>query len=232
METGGIATTVYEVSVWLVPLVIAITLHEAAHGYAALRFGDDTALRAGRITMNPLRHIDPFGTFLLPGLLLLASGGRFAFGFAKPVPVNFWRLRNPKRDMIWVAAAGPGMNVALGLISGVLFHFVSVLPPPSANWVAENLVNSLQINAILAVFNMIPIPPLDGGRVAVGILPRPLAERLARVERWGLFIILAIVFLLPFIGSHVGLDLNLLPWLLGPPVDALIQLIATLTGNA
>jgi Zn-dependent protease len=232
MNTGGIAATIYEISVWLIPLVIAITLHEASHGYAALRFGDDTALRAGRISINPLRHVDPFGTFILPGLLLLASGGQFAFGFAKPVPVNFWRLRNPKRDMIWVAAAGPATNVALGIVTGLLFHFVQVMPPTAANWFAENCVNSLQINAILAVFNMIPIPPLDGGRVAVGILPRPLAEPLARLERWGLFIILGAVFLLPFVGSKLGLDLNVLPWLLGPPVDALIRIIATLTGNA
>jgi len=232
MDAGGIAGTIYEISVWLVPLVVAITLHEAAHGYAALRFGDDTALRAGRISMNPLRHVDAFGTFILPGALLLASGGQFAFGFAKPVPVNFWRLRNPKRDMIWVAAAGPAMNIALGFITGILFHFVPVMPPIAADWFAANLSNSLQINAILAVFNMIPIPPLDGGRVAVGILPHPLAERLARLERWGLFIILAVVFLLPFIGSKLGLDLNVLPWLLGPPVDALIRIIATLTGNA
>jgi Zn-dependent protease len=232
MDTGKIAATIYEISVWLVPLVIATTLHEASHGYAALRFGDDTALRAGRISINPLRHVDPFGTFILPGLLLLASGGQFAFGFAKPVPVNFWRLRNPKRDMIWVAAAGPATNIALGIVTGLLFHFVQVMPPPAADWFAANFVNSLQINAILAVFNMIPIPPLDGGRVAVGILPRPLAEPLARLERWGLFIILGAVFLLPFVGSKLGLDLNVLPWLLGPPVDALIRMIATLTGNA
>lgn len=231
MGSSEIATTIYAISVWLIPLVIAITFHEAAHGFVALRFGDDTALRAGRITINPLRHVDLFGTIILPGMLLLASSGQFAFGFAKPVPVNFWRLNNPKRDMIWVAAAGPTTNIILAIITGFLLHLVPILPDTLAKWFLENLQNSLQINVILAVFNMIPIPPLDGGRVAVGMLPRPLAEPLARFERWGLFVILGVVFLLPFIGSKLGLDLNLLPWLLGPPVDAIEQLIVTLTGN-
>lgn len=224
--------TITQITVWIIPLILAITLHEAAHGYAALRFGDDTALRAGRISLNPIRHIDPFGTLLMPGLLLLASSGQFTFGYAKPVPVNFWRLRNPKRDMIWVAAAGPGMNILLATISGVLFHLVPYIPAAGSDWFAENLINSVQINCILAVFNMIPIPPLDGGRVAVGILPRSLAEPFARFERWGLLLIVSVVFLLPFIGSKLGFDLNILPWLLGPPVDFLAHLIATITGNS
>jgi Zn-dependent protease len=224
--------TIVQFTTWIIPLILAITLHEAAHGYAALRFGDDTALRAGRISLNPIRHIDPFGTLLMPGLLLLASGGQFTFGYAKPVPVNFGRLRNPKRDMIWVAAAGPGMNILLGIIAGVLFHLVPYAPDFTAGWFRENLINLLEINCILAVFNMIPIPPLDGGRVAVGILPRPLAFQLQRFERWGMFLIIGVVFLLPFIGSKLGLDLNILPWLLGPPVDFLANLIATITGNS
>ena len=215
----------YQVTIWLVPVVIAITLHEAAHGYAALRFGDDTALRAGRVSLNPLRHVDLYGTILIPAVLLF-SGAPFLFGYAKPVPVNFWRLANPKRDMVWVAAAGPAMNILLALISGLLFHVVDFLPPAVGNWAAQNLVNSIQINAVLAVFNMIPLPPLDGGRVAVGLLPRSLGAPLARLERWGLAIIIGVLFILPMINRN----LDVAPWLLGRPIDAVINFIATVTG--
>lgn len=225
---GG-ATAIYSATIWIIPIILAITLHEAAHGYAALRFGDDTALRAGRVSLNPLRHVDPLGTILIPGLLLL-SGAPFLFGYAKPVPVNFWRLNHPKRDMVWVAVAGPGMNIALAAISGALLHGVPFLPPFLSTWATDNLVNSIQINAVLAVFNMLPLPPLDGGRVAVGLLPRPLALPLARIERWGLGIVIGLLFILPWIGDKLGLDLNLVPWLLGRPVMYLIRLIATLTG--
>jgi Zn-dependent protease len=225
---GG-ATAIYSATIWIIPIILAITLHEAAHGYAALRFGDDTALRAGRVSLNPLRHVDPLGTILIPGLLLL-SGAPFLFGYAKPVPVNFWRLNHPKRDMVWVAVAGPGMNIALAAISGALLHGVPFLPPFLSNWATDNLVNSIQINAVLAVFNMLPLPPLDGGRVAVGLLPRPLALPLARIERWGLGIVIGLLFILPWVGDKLGLDLNLVPWLLGRPVMYLIWLIATLTG--
>ena len=159
-----------------------MTFHEAAHGFVALRFGDDTALRARRVTFNPFNHIDPFGTILLPALLLLGSGGRFLFGYAKPVPVNFGRLRDPRHDMVWVALAGPGTNVLLAIASSLLFYGVVFFPPSPAEWIAANLVHSLQINAALCVFNMLPLPPLDGGRVAVGLLPRPLAYPLARAR--------------------------------------------------
>ncbi|HTI85898.1 MAG TPA: site-2 protease family protein [Alphaproteobacteria bacterium] len=223
--------TLYLVSVWIIPVVIAITFHEAAHGYVALRFGDDTALQAGRISLNPLRHVDPFGTIILPGMLLLASGGRFGFGFAKPVPVNFWRLRNPKRDMIWVALAGPGMNILLALFSGAVFHLLQFAPPKPAIWLGENLINSIQINAVLAVFNMLPLPPLDGGRVAVGLLPQPLSQRYARLERWGLGILLLLLFILPLIGDKLHVDLNVMTWLLERPVDLVIRFIAMVTGH-
>jgi Zn-dependent protease len=216
---------IHNISIWLIPVVLAITLHEAAHGYAALRFGDDTALRAGRVSLNPLRHVDLYGTILIPAVLLF-TGAPFLFGYAKPVPVNFWRLRNPKRDMIWVAAAGPAMNITLALISAVLFHTLDIMPAPAAMWAGENLLNSVQINAVLAVFNMIPLPPLDGGRVAVGLLPRPLAEPLARLERFGLVIIIGVLFILPMISRN----LDVAPWLLGRPIEALIRAIATVTG--
>jgi Zn-dependent protease len=216
-------------STWILPALIAITFHEASHGYVALRFGDETALRAGRVTFNPLRHVDPFGTILLP-LLLLMVRSPFLFGYAKPVPVNFGRLRNPRRDMVWVAAAGPGINLVLALASALLIHIVPFLPTVAQAWALQNLINSIGLNVILAVFNMLPLPPLDGGRVAVGLLPDVLAYPLARLERWGMFIIIGGLFILPFIGRHMGLDLNIFSWLLGGPVNYLIQLIASIAG--
>src|ERR1700719_228868 len=131
----------YSISIWALPAIIAITFHEAAHGFAALRLGDDTALRLGRVTFNPLKHIDPMGTIFLPALLLFVHSP-FLFGYAKPVPVNFRALRNPRRDMVWVAAAGPGINIALAVIAALLFHLVDYLPDTAAQWVAENLKNA------------------------------------------------------------------------------------------
>ncbi|MDP6121297.1 MAG: site-2 protease family protein [Rhodospirillales bacterium] len=212
-------------SVWAIPLLLAVTLHEAAHGWVAWRLGDDTAYRMGRVTFNPFRHIDLFGTVLLPGLLLFFSGGRMAFGFAKPVPVNFSRLGRPRRDMVLVAAAGPGTNLALAVASAALLHAVSLLDGEAREWVTHNLINSVWINLLLCVFNMLPLPPLDGGRVAVGLLPRYLAEPLARLERAGIFIILGILFILPWIGGRLGLDLHVFSWLVGVPARFLLQVI-------
>jgi Zn-dependent protease len=220
----------YLVSIWAVPAILAITLHEAAHGFVAKRLGDDTAYRLGRVTFNPLKHIDPFGTVVLPILLLIASGGRFAFGWAKPVPVNFNRLNKPKRDMVWVAAAGPVTNLLLALASGYLLHLAVLAPAPVASWAIVNLENSIVINAVPAVFNMLPLPPLDGGRVAVGLLPRSLAVPLARLERWGLFILIGFLFILPLLGDAIGANLNIFPWLVGGPVSFLIGVIRILTG--
>lgn len=216
-------------SVWALPVIFAITLHEAAHGYAALRFGDDTAARAGRLSLNPLRHIDRFGTILLPAFLLLVRAP-FLFGYAKPVPVNFGRLHKPKRDMIWVAAAGPATNVALAIVSALLIYPALLLPDSAAPWAVENLQNSVQINAILAVFNMIPVPPLDGGRVVTGLLPMPLAWRYARLERVGLFLLVGVLFILPMVGNQLGINLDIFSWLIGPPVDYLIRFVAFVTG--
>ncbi len=213
------------VSVWAIPLLLAVTLHEAAHGWVAWRLGDDTAYRMGRVTFNPFRHIDLFGTVLLPGLLLFFSGGSKAFGFAKPVPVNFSRLGRPRRDMVLVAAAGPGTNLALAVASAALLHAVSLLDGEAREWVTHNLINSVWINLLLCVFNMLPLPPLDGGRVAVGLLPRYLAEPLARLERAGIFIILGILFILPWIGGRLGLDLHVFSWLVGVPARFLLQVI-------
>ncbi len=190
--------TFKDVVVVAVPIIVAITLHEAAHGYAARHFGDDTAARARRISLNPLRHIDPFGTILLPALLLLTHAG-FVFGYAKPVPVNFAALRHPKRDMIWVAAAGPGMNILLAVFSGFLL-FLVVHSDFASRTVFEMLLASIQINLVLAVFNLLPIPPLDGGRVAVGILPQPFSSALAQLNRFGMLLLVAVFILLPLLG--------------------------------
>ncbi len=224
------SSSLYIASVWVLPVLLAITLHEAAHGFVAWRLGDDTAYRMGRVSFNPLRHIDPFGTVLLPALLLIAKAP-FLFGWAKPVPVNFSRLRRPRRDMVLVAAAGPGTNIGLAVASALLFHLVAYLPPEIGAWAADNLSNSVLINLVLAVFNMLPLPPLDGGRVAVGLLPRHLALPLARLERFGMFIIIGALFILPFIGGRLGVDLDIFRWLIGGPVDYLFRLVAFLTGH-
>mgnify|MGYP006865020566 CR=1 FL=1 len=227
MEFQDIA---YKVSVWALPLLIAITLHEAAHGFVAWRLGDDTAKALGRVSFNPFRHVDPFGTVVLPAILLLSTGGKMMFGFAKPVPVNFNRLRKPQRDMVLVALAGPGTNVLLAIISALLLHTLPLFPIDVARWMLFNLENSIILNMILAVFNMLPMPPLDGGRVAVGILPYPLASRLARLERFGFLIILGGIFVLPWLGGKLGLDLNVFWWLVFEPALYLAQWIVHLSG--
>ena len=213
-----------EVIIAGLPIVLAVTLHEAAHGYVALRCGDTTALHAGRISMNPLRHVDPIGTVALPGLLLF-SGAPFLFGYAKPVPVNFYALKNPRRDMILVALAGPLMNIFLATLSALLFHTLSFFPEEIAFSLAKGLRVSLIINVTLALFNMLPIPPLDGGRVAVGLLPDFLARPLASLEKWG-FIIVFVAFIgVPYLARLVGHELDFFFWLLGTPIDTVIKTI-------
>jgi Zn-dependent protease len=220
----------FTVSVWALPLIIAITFHEAAHGFVAWRLGDNTAYLRGRVSFNPFCHVDPFGTVILPALLLLGSGGKMMFGFAKPVPVDFSRLGSPRRDMVLVALAGPGINVVLAVVSALLMHTLSYLSGDVAEWMFFNLRNSILLNMILAVFNMLPIPPLDGGRVAVGILPQPLAKALARIERIGFLIILVGIFILPWIGEMLSVDLNVFLWLVAEPAAILSKWIFHLTG--
>ena len=227
-QTGSM---IYVASTWALPVIIAITFHEAAHGFVAYRCGDDTAWRLGRVSFNPFRHIDPFGTIILPGLLLLARAP-FLFGYAKPVPVNFSALRNPRRDMVWVAVAGPATNLLLAMTAGLMAHLVGFLPAGVDRWYLQNLQNEIDINVVLAVFNMIPLPPLDGGRVAVGLLPRALALPLARLERYGMAIIIGLLFILPMLGSRLGTDLDVLAWLISGPANAIVGAIIHLTGNA
>jgi Zn-dependent protease len=223
--------TLYDVSVWVLPLVIAITFHEAAHGYVAHRLGDNTAFEQGRVSFNPLKHIDPFGTLIMPAILLV-SHSPFLFGYAKPVPVNFRALRNPKVDMVWVALAGPATNIALALVAALAFHILGYLPENAAQWVADNLKNALVINVILAIFNMLPIPPLDGGRVAVGLLPRALALPLARLEPYGMLILIGFLIILPWAGAQLGLNLDVISAILRKSTGFVIQLVLVVTGNA
>ena len=223
--------TIYTISVWILPLVIAITFHEAAHGFVAHHFGDNTAWERGRVSFNPLKHIDPFGTLILPAVLLL-SHSPFLFGYAKPVPVNFRALRNPRIDMVWVALAGPLTNIALALIAAAALHLLPYAPDNSAQWIFDNLKNALVINVVLAVFNMMPIPPLDGGRVAVGLLPDFLARPLARLEPFGMLILIGLLILLPLIGRQAGLNLDVISTILRTVTGYVIQLLLLVTGNA
>ena len=221
--------SLYDISVWIIPLLIAITFHEAAHGFVAWRLGDDTAWKLGRVSFNPIRHIDPFGTVIMPAVLLLAHSP-FLFGYAKPVPVNFRNLNHPRMDMVWVALAGPVTNILLALAAAVCIHALPFLPANSAGWVQDNLVNSLKINAVLAVFNMMPIPPLDGGRVAVGLLPSALAYPLARLEPYGMLILIGALILLPLLGAQLGLNLDVISTILRTLTNYVISAVLFLTG--
>ena len=228
--------TLLQLALAVVPAVLAITLHEAAHGYAALALGDDTARKAGRLSLNPLRHIDRVGTILLPGFLLLSQlifAGHiyFMFGWAKPVPVSAWRFRNPRRGMAIVAMAGPAMNFFLAWLGALAMPATIVMTHGLADSLfVQFLIYFMLTNLVLGIFNLLPIPPLDGGRIAVGVLPLGMARAWARLERAGILIVLLVVFVLPnLIGfDPIGAALDrilpwafrLLFWLAGHDVDA------------
>ena len=185
------------IALGVLPVVFAITLHEAAHGYVARAFGDRTAEMHGRITLNPLRHIDPVGTILVPGALILAAaklgGPHFVFGWAKPVPVNFGNLRDPKRDMLWVAAAGPAVNFVMALAWAMLFRFAMPGGMFDSASIVEMARIGVSVNLVLMALNLLPIPPLDGGRIAVSLLPMPAAHAFAKLEPFGLFLIVGLL---------------------------------------
>jgi len=221
---------VYTASTWVLPALLAITLHEAAHGFVAWWMGDPTAKNAGRVTLNPLRHVDPMGTVVLPAMLLLVKAP-FLFGWAKPVPVDFHNLPSPRRDMAIVAAAGPGINLVQAYIALLLFHLLPIFGQTVDEWVAQNLQNAIQINLILCVFNMLPLPPLDGGRVAVGLLPLTLARPLARMERYGMVLLLILLLAVPLALSQFGIDWNPLFSVITPVVNWLAESLLALSGH-
>jgi Zn-dependent protease len=222
VDTSNLIQTVL---IYALPVLFAITVHEAAHGYAARHFGDTTAWMLGRITLNPMKHIDPVGTILMPLLLYFATSGAFLFGYAKPVPVRFDKLRNPKRDMIWVALAGPGANLLQALLWGAMMYVLLGMDV-SEPFFLEMCRAGILVNVVMFAFNLFPLPPLDGGRILVGLLPWKQASMLARVEPWGFFIVMALILLgvvnwlwmMPVMNLTYGL-LDLLLW----PLAALVR---------
>ncbi|MFQ5347082.1 MAG: site-2 protease family protein [Rhodothalassiaceae bacterium] len=227
---SGVGETFATVAVWALPVLLAVTFHEAAHGFVAYRLGDDTAARAGRLTLNPFAHVDPFGTVLLPLLLILIGG--IAFGYARPVPVNGARLHHPRRDMIWVALTGPGANLLLAVLAAMLLPLASMTGEGFGGWAVRMLHVMVFFNCVIAIFNMLPVPPLDGGRVLLGLLPPPLARRYARLEPVGLFLLIGILFLLPMLTSRLGIGFNPAVTLVFGPSQRLYDGIMGLLGIA
>lgn len=212
------ASSPAEILALIVPLIIAITMHEAMHGFVAYLCGDNTAKRLGRVTFNPFKHVELFGTLLFPGILMLAHSP-FVLGWAKPVPVNFRQLKNPQRDTFLVALAGPVTNIVLAILSAVALHFSTFTTPEKTPWLFMGLYSSITINVILAVFNMLPILPLDGGRVLESLLPRNMASVYAQSERFGMAIILLIFMLPAFLNEAHVMDINLSYYLIYVPAD-------------
>ena len=187
-----IANIIQTIAIYALPVLFAITLHEASHGFVARHFGDNTAYALGRVTLNPMKHIDPVGTIVMPLILYIATAGTFLFGYAKPVPVQFNQLRNPKRDMIWVALAGPASNLIQAFLWGIALYLLQ-----GASVTESFFINMCQagilVNVVMFVFNLFPLPPLDGGRILVGLLPYKQAELVSRIEPWGFFVVMALV---------------------------------------
>jgi Zn-dependent protease len=219
---------IYEVATWLIPLVIAIVFHEVAHGLVARRLGDPTAQERGRLTLNPIKHIDPFGTVILP--LLLAISHAPVFGWAKPVPVNYARLRHPRRDMVLVALAGPGMNLLLALLGAIalsaILSFSSDPNSATTVFLARNAFNFVFINVFLGIFNLLPVPPFDGGHVVEGLLPAPLAIRFRQIGRYSLLVLMILLLVLPAISPNA----NVVGRLVSPVVDHIVSGLLGLFG--
>jgi Zn-dependent protease len=227
---------ILQLALAVIPAILAITLHEASHGYAALALGDDTARLAGRLSLNPLRHVDRTGTILLPGFLLIAQlltihRVEFMFGWAKPVPIGAWKFRNPRRGMAIVAAAGPLTNFVLAWLGGLALLLVPGPPVGTEGVIQQLLVNFILFNLVLGLFNLLPIPPLDGGRIVVGILPEPLALRWARMERAGILIVLLGVFLLPTLARQLGYQFDPFRDALGTVLPWALRMVLYLSGH-
>lgn len=223
----------------LLPLVVALTVHEAAHAFVADKLGDDTARRLGRLSLNPVRHVDPVGSIVLPALLYLTNAP-FLFGWAKPVPVRFDRLRNPRWDSMWVALAGPGVNIAMALLTALALHpiqpytgYLGEEGAPGhglANGIWAVLGGFVAINIVLAVFNMLPVTPLDGGRVLTALLPPPLAYRYAKLEPYGIVALLILIVVVPLAAREFGSRFNPLEAVLTPSINFVQHIVLTLTG--
>ena len=215
----------WKIATWLIPLVIAIVFHEVSHGWVANKLGDPTAKRLGRLTFNPIKHVDPFGTILLP--MVLAVTGAPVFGWAKPVPVVSQRLRNPRYHMILVALAGPGMNLLLALIASLVFAGLVAASPQGLIWVfiIQNLINFMVINVFLAIFNLIPIPPFDGGHVVEGLLPRRLAVQYAKLRRYGFLLLIILLLIVPMMFPNA----DIVERTIGPPVNWIIRALLAIS---
>ena len=216
------------IAIFVIPIIIAITFHEAAHGYVALYFGDDTAKKAGRLTLNPLKHIDLFGTILLPLFLFIYTGS--AFGWAKPVPVTFSRLNDPRWDMGFVAAAGPAMNLILALVSALAWRLAASSGATTQSLVMSLLDQSLTLNVILAVFNLLPIPPLDGSKIVAPLLPQALARPYLALERFGMLILILILIVVPIVAAQSGIAFNLFQTFVLEPADDVVKIIMSVFG--
>ena len=232
LQTGPfmIADSLSQILLYAIPVILAVTFHEAAHGFVALYFGDETAKNAGRLTLNPFKHVDLFGTIILPLLLIISNAG-FIFGYAKPVPVNFAGLRNPRWDMVWVAAAGPAMNMVLALISAVSLYGAGAIDGDNAALFGNLLLFSIQLNVMLAIFNMLPLPPLDGSKVIAAFLPESLMRPYLNFGRYGMTVLLLLLIVLPLISSRTGFGLDIFGVLVQRPAQTVMHLLLTLVGR-
>jgi len=224
------ADSLAQIALFAIPVILAVTFHEAAHGFVALHFGDRTAKDAGRVTLNPIRHIDLFGTIILPLVLIVTHAG-FIFGYAKPVPVNFSALRNPRLDMVWVAAAGPAMNMLLAFVSAVSLYGAGALDGDSAALAGNMLLLSIQLNIMLAIFNMLPLPPLDGSKVLAAFMPASMARRYLNFGRYGMTVLLLLLIVVPILSAQSGIGFDIFGFLVQRPTDWLTRALLVAVGR-